>query len=167
MPEALFGGAKTARRLGMDEPGAAMPMAHREIARALTVLRVARGWNQDELARASEVRPSAISDYERGRKMPELETLRRLLAAMGYPLAAIDFTRAFIESLTSGSALAPFRGSPIVPGPAVGAPGTRALSFEIDQVAAECGRAATRFVRIALTLLVGRTREGTTAEGEP
>jgi transcriptional regulator with XRE-family HTH domain len=47
-----------------------------EIALALTLLRSVRRWNQDALAKASGVRNSAISDYERGRKLPELATLR-------------------------------------------------------------------------------------------
>jgi transcriptional regulator with XRE-family HTH domain len=61
-----------------------------DLALTLAVLRVIRGWTQEELAEASGVRPSAISDYERGRKTPELRSLRRLLAAMEMPLAAVD-----------------------------------------------------------------------------
>lgn len=137
---------------------AATPMAEREVGRALAILRVVRGWNQDDLARASGVRPSAISDYERCRKLPGLAVLQRLLEAMGFPLAAIDYTRLYIEALTAGSfALAPFVASPGVQPPPFSRIGEEAVSWEIDQAAAECGRAATRFARIALYLLGGRS----------
>jgi hypothetical protein len=55
------------------------PVAKEELALVLTILRTVRGWNEDGLARASEVANSAISDYERGRRLPELATLERLL----------------------------------------------------------------------------------------
>jgi transcriptional regulator with XRE-family HTH domain len=138
---------------------AATPMAEREVGRAISILRVVRGWSQDDLARASGVRPSAISDYERCRKLPGLAILRRLLEAMGFPLAAIDYTRLYIEALTAGSfALAPFVASPGAQAPPFSRIGQEAVSWEIDQAAAECGRAATRFARIALYQLGGKTR---------
>ena len=73
-------------------------MTEGDVSVALTVLRVVRGWNQDDLAKASGVRNSSVSDYERGRKVPGLKTLIRLVASMGYPLSAIDHVMSFIDA---------------------------------------------------------------------
>jgi transcriptional regulator with XRE-family HTH domain len=55
-----------------------------DLAIALTLLRVVRGWTQDDLARAAGTANSSISEYERGKKVPELTTLQRRL--VGPPL---------------------------------------------------------------------------------
>jgi len=128
---------------------------------ALTVLRVVRGWNQDDLAKASGIRNSAVSDYERGRKVPELKTLERLVSAMGYPLSAIDQVRVFVEALRSGRALfdsaLPRRAAPEISGgdPMPAPAGPAALEFEVEQVSAEMGRAVARLTRVMFAL-VGR-----------
>ncbi|HLX10670.1 MAG TPA: helix-turn-helix transcriptional regulator [Thermoanaerobaculia bacterium] len=129
-----------------------------EMSVALAVLRVVRGWNQDDLAKASGVRNSAVSDYERGRKVPELRTLERLVSAMGYPLAAIDQVRMFIEALRSGNRL--FDSTLLMP-PAVERSGdgqtqapnaTAPLQWEVEQVSAEVGRAVSRMIRVMFAL---------------
>lgn len=134
-----------------------------EVSVALTLLRVVRGWNQDDLAKASKVSNSAVSEYERGRKVPELKTLERLVTAMGYPLSAIDQARVFVEALRSGSALFD---STILRRPAsevsagnnaLASDEPAALQWEIEQVSAEIGRAVTRMTRVMFALL-GRTR---------
>jgi transcriptional regulator with XRE-family HTH domain len=95
--------ASEPRRLSLDD----------EVTLTITLLRQVRGWNQDDLAKASGVGNSAISDYERSRKLPELATLGRLLDAMGFPLAAIDVTRQYVETLRAGGSTL----SPIAPLP--------------------------------------------------
>jgi transcriptional regulator with XRE-family HTH domain len=65
---------------------------------ALTVLREIRGWDPAELAAAVGVRRGSIVDYERGRKLPSVATLQRLVAALGYSPRALDRTLSFIES---------------------------------------------------------------------
>lgn len=77
-----------------------------ELATALHILRLVRGWNQSELAAASGVRNSSISDCERGATTPELATLARLLEAMGYQLSTLDEARAFIRQVRSGELVA-------------------------------------------------------------
>src|SRR5262245_59451376 len=72
---------------------------------ALSILRVVRGWSQEELERSSGVRDSAISDYERGRVVPDLSTLRRLLDSMGYCLAELDDAQTLVLTLRADSAL--------------------------------------------------------------
>jgi transcriptional regulator with XRE-family HTH domain len=138
-------------------------MAAGEVSVALIVLRVVRGWNQDDLAKASGIRNSAVSDYERGRKMPELKTLEQLVSAMGYPLSAIDQARVFIQALRSGSALfdstllrRPHSGASD-DDQASGPEGPAALQWEVEQVSAEMGRAVSRMTRVMFALL-GRAR---------
>jgi len=66
---------------------------------ALTLLRIIRGLNQSELGELSGCPNSSISEYERGRKAPELPTLETLLGAMGYTLADLATVRAFVRML--------------------------------------------------------------------
>jgi transcriptional regulator with XRE-family HTH domain len=140
-------------------------MTDGDVSVALTVLRVVRGWNQDDLAKASGVRNSAVSDYERGRKVPGLKTLIRLIASMGYPLSAIDHVMSFIDALRAGTVLA----EPALELPALPASGARgdfqaaacgesaALQWEVEQVSAEVGRVASRVTRLMFVSL-GRYR---------
>jgi transcriptional regulator with XRE-family HTH domain len=136
-----------------------------ELSLALTVLRVVRGWNQDDLARAARIRNSAISDYERGKKLPELNTLQRLVDAMGYPLSALERAQHFIATLRSDSALAALGPLPL-DGARAGRPRPEAevdelpeldreaaLRWEMEQVSAEAGRAISRVTRLLLLLL--------------
>lgn len=153
------------------------PVAAGDINVALTILRIVRGWTQDDLARAAGVANSAISEYERGKKVPELSTLRRLVDAMGYPLSTLDRTRGFIASLQSDATLAALGagihgGSPrAVPARAQGRsdaapPGTdraAALQWEMEQVSAEAGRAVSRLTRLLLLLLSQETVVPTSA----
>ncbi|MFL6196992.1 MAG: helix-turn-helix domain-containing protein [Thermoanaerobaculia bacterium] len=136
---------------------------------ALTVLRVIRGWTQEDLAQASGVRASSVSDYERGKKVPELKTLQRLVSAMGYPLAALDHTQTFIYGLRSESVLL---GRPahhpslshfteqdskrLSTGAVAGEGNSAALEWELEQVSVEAGRVVSRMTRLLFTL-VSRT----------
>jgi transcriptional regulator with XRE-family HTH domain len=56
----------------------------------LAILRIVRGWTQDELARRAGLRSATLSDYERGKMVPGFLALQRLLDAMGYRLADFD-----------------------------------------------------------------------------
>ena len=140
-------------------------MTDGDVSVALTVLRVVRGWNQDDLAKASGVRNSSVSDYERGRKVPGLKTLIRLVASMGYPLSAIDHVMSFIDALRSGTMLsepvpelAERLGSEAHGGLPDAATGeSTALQWEVEQVSAEVGRAVSRMTRLMFVSL-GRYR---------
>ncbi|HEV3459864.1 MAG TPA: helix-turn-helix transcriptional regulator [Thermoanaerobaculia bacterium] len=132
-----------------------------EVALTITLLRQVRGWNQDDLAKASGVGNSAISDYERARKLPSLSTLNRLLDCMGFPLAAIDITRQYVQTLRAGGNTF----SPIAPIPTT-VPATplqheSALRWEIDQAVPDLARAFARVVRIVLLLLLRCARPPT------
>jgi transcriptional regulator with XRE-family HTH domain len=111
----------------------------------LAVLRIVRGWNQEELAQASGLRSGTISDYERGKMVPGLNALQRLLGAMGYPLAALDQTRAFVDLLQAGGLPAPAHGE---------ADGPAALRREVDQASAEAGRVVSRLTRLMFEVMI-------------
>jgi transcriptional regulator with XRE-family HTH domain len=119
-------------------------MSGAELGTLLAVLRIVRGWNQEELAQAAGLRSGTISDYERGKMVPGLNALQRLLGAMGYPLAALDQTRAFVDLLRAGSA----------PAAALeGANGPAALRREVEQASAEAGRVVSRLTRLMFAVM--------------
>jgi transcriptional regulator with XRE-family HTH domain len=151
--------------------------AEGDLATALILLRIVRGWNQEDLARASGVTNSSISEYERGKKLPELATLRRLMGAMGYPLAAIDEAAAFIAHIRSRAALFAGGAVPWSEPPAAESPQREeaaargavpaALSWEVERAAAEAGRTAARVTRLLFVLLAGGNSERSTAGETP
>jgi transcriptional regulator with XRE-family HTH domain len=146
-------------------PGTRPPIPERQLGVVLTLLRCARGWSQDDLSRESRIRNTSISDDERSRKVPELDTLCRLVAPMGVPLAAVDDTLRYLETLRAGSlALAPaareLRAEMSPP------PRRRASSlWEIEQAAADLSRAVFRFARLALVLLLERHESSAAPSG--
>jgi DNA-binding XRE family transcriptional regulator len=73
-----------------------------EIGIVLLIMRCVRGWSQEELARNSGIRSTSISSYERGHTVPVVKVIVRLVAAMGYPLAALDSTRGYIDTMRAG-----------------------------------------------------------------
>jgi transcriptional regulator with XRE-family HTH domain len=111
----------------------------------LAILRTRREWNQRKLAQTARVSRSAISDYERGKVIPELKTLNRMVLAMGYPLWAIDHTRAFIRSLDYGNDYADASLPPSSP--------AARLSQELDALAAEGSRTLGQLFRRALAIM--------------
>lgn len=137
---------------------------------SLAVLRLIRGWNQEELSRRSGVRNSSISDYERGKMLPGVGTLERLLGAMGYPYSALDHARALIATLRADQDLhrAAHLSSDEDAGSSDGPQSTPQRSrlplatpqaWEIEQASIEAGRLATRMTRIFFSL-VGSERSG-------
>jgi transcriptional regulator with XRE-family HTH domain len=141
-------------------------MPEGELSVALTVLRAIRGWTQEDLARASGVRASSLSEYERGRKVPELKTLQRLVAAMGFPLSALDHAQSFIHTLRTESV---FSGRlPLLQGQRNpqrpredealersdgGDASDAGLQWEVEQVSAEAGRVVTRLTRLLFVFM--------------
>jgi len=123
-----------------------------EIGLVLSILRSVRGWNQDDLAKASGVRNSSISDYERGRKVPGLGALKRLLDALEFPWAAIDLTRRYVETLRASL----HAGSPLTQEPMAAAASRlseASVRWEIEQAGSDLARAVGRVVKLALLLL--------------
>lgn len=138
-------------------------MLEGELSTALTVLRVIRGWNQTELAKAAGMHSSAVSTYERGKKVPELRTIERLVSAMGFPLSALDQTRGFIEAVRIHSVLTKTVRSAAVELDLAGeepvfsrdqlADNPAALRWELEQVSVEAGRIFSRMARVMFALM--------------
>ncbi len=117
------------------------------LAVSLSLLRLVRRWSQSELAEASGLTNSAISDYERNRVDPQTRSLFRLVGAMGYPLSALDQTRDFILMLRAQI-------GPGVEDPAAAAafsapsPGPDPRRQEIALLASEGARFTSRFLHL-------------------
>jgi transcriptional regulator with XRE-family HTH domain len=124
----------------------------------LVILRSALRWKQNDLADASGIGNSSISDYERRKKVPGHKNLRKLLDAMGYEPSVLDFTRRFLHDLRTAQR----------PPAGAGAAGAldgaeqRSVSAEtallarVEQVSSEAGRAAESIVRLALQIQLGK-----------
>jgi transcriptional regulator with XRE-family HTH domain len=123
-------------------------MPDNDLGTVFTVLRIIRGMSQEELAQASGIRSSTISDYERGRMVPGLMSLQRLLEAMGYPFGAMDQARALISSLRPDSISHDMLSWGLPDGP-------EALRREVLQISAEAGRVVARFIRLLFVMLSG------------
>lgn len=58
--------------------------------KALRWFRLDRGWKQCEVAKVASLSPSMLSGYEKGSRIPSLESLARLLDALGVSLARLE-----------------------------------------------------------------------------
>src|SRR6185295_15809860 len=129
------------------------PAPGHDLGRVLAVLRASRGLSKTDLANASGVPSSNISQYELGNQIPELKTLRRLLAAMNYTLAAIEPTERFLAQLDGLD-------HTVVAGPG------NSPSERIDAVAADAAKAVFQWTRSCLAFLSG-TWAGMNPTAEP
>jgi transcriptional regulator with XRE-family HTH domain len=73
-------------------------VTRREVATSLMILRNPRGWSQTRLGKAAGIHSSAVSTCETGKRLPHLQTVLRLLAALGYTLADFQATVAFLRA---------------------------------------------------------------------
>lgn len=90
----------------------------RNLGKALSLLRELRGKSQVAIAREAGVGKSQISKYEKGRELPKLDSLARILEALGVAPQVFFQTLAFVderEAALSGA------GSPLT-APVVGIP---------------------------------------------
>ena len=128
-----------------------------DLAIAFVVLRLTRGWNQEQVARAAEITNSALSEYERGRKTPELKSVRRIVEALGYRLSALERIEDLLRELELESQLEAVpdeeSGHTLVPTP------RRSGSPRLDErirgrkIAALVGQAAAGFCLLLFDLL--------------
>jgi transcriptional regulator with XRE-family HTH domain len=132
-----------------DSPG-----EEEELDIALIILRVALRWKQNDLARASGIGNSSISDYERRKKVPGRKNLRKMLASMGYRESVLELTRRFLNELRTTQRLAPGEGMDVE---AAGAtPDEVGLRARIDQVTGEVGQASEHLIRLIFELMMAR-----------
>lgn len=142
-----------------------MPSEPGDFSLALSILRISRGWSQDQVARAAGITNSALSEYERGKKMPELRSVRKIVTALGYELSAIERTEDFLRELRAEShveaRLEPGGSYSLVPvAPLPPDMPVLAVRARARRVAAQVGQAATGFSLLLFDLLIGRGREG-------
>jgi transcriptional regulator with XRE-family HTH domain len=122
-----------------------MPAEPGDLSLALTILRLSRGWSQDRVAKATGITNSALSEYERGKKVPELKSLQKIVAALGYRLSAIERTEDFLRELRAEGLLAPGEATPPSP-----------LRARARRVAAQMGQAATGFSLLLFEAIIER-----------
>ena len=63
-----------------------------ELGRTLRALRESKGISQAELARRAGLGKSQVSKYERGKELPQLVTLEKLLDALGAEPLTLFYT---------------------------------------------------------------------------
>jgi len=152
----------------------AMPQEPADFSLTLAILRLSRGWSQDQVARATGLTNSAISEYERGKKVPELRNVRKIVAALGYRLSAIERTEDFLADLRAEGVLEAHETAEgdlsLAPIALIPPPGPLAAAGELEEaapaplrlrsrrVAAQVGQAATGFVLLLFEVLLGRDR---------
>lgn len=144
-----------------------------DVGTVIHVLRVIQGLSQGDLAEASGVRNSSISNYERGKATPKLETLQKLAGGMGLSLSVVQETQEFIHRIRSQARLG---------GPPVGETTARALTgdgsegdrldlqsllAEMDQLGNEAGRLVSRLMRVVLQILAAEVLERPGAPEKP
>lgn len=132
-----------------------------EVGKVIHVLRVIHSLSQGDLAEVSGVRNSSISNYERGKAIPKLETLQKLAEGMGLPLSAVQETQEFIHRMRSqmrGASVGDATSFHLGEG-AAGRVDAAALRTEMEQVANDAGRLVSRLVRLVLQLLATEALE--------
>ena len=102
---------------------------------------------------------SALSEYERGRKTPELKNVRKIVAALGYRLSAIDRCEDFLQELRAERV--PENGELAAAHPEDEETATaRPLLRRARQVAGQLGQALTNTSLFLFEILISRKREG-------
>src|SRR5882724_359226 len=71
-------------------------MATPPLGRRLAALRTAAGVDQQELARRMGIKASQLCDYEKGRKNPSPEIVRRILHNLALPPRMLDSASRFL-----------------------------------------------------------------------
>jgi transcriptional regulator with XRE-family HTH domain len=70
-----------------------------EIAKALRLLRYAKGWTGRQVERESGVAANTFTAYQAMRRRPSLATVERLLIAMGCTWESLDLARALLREV--------------------------------------------------------------------
>lgn len=139
------------------------------------VLRVIRGLSQGDLAQLSGVRNSSISNYERGKSVPKLETLEKLAQGLELPISAMEEAQEFIRRMRLRGQRGATASQLAVPGldSAGGYPpqDPTLLHRELDRLSSEAGRVLSETLRVVLAMLPGaseaRSAEPVEAEELP
>jgi len=114
----------------------------KDLGRRLAILRESRDLTQSQLAREARVNRGSLSEYEAGKKIPDLATLFRLLEALDYGLAALDRADELCIALRLTPKCRPSLGT------------ADPLRARVASLAAEAGSAVSRLTD-AVALLAG------------
>jgi len=132
----------------------------KDLGRRLAILRESRDLTQSQLAREARVNRGSLSEYEAGKKIPDLATLFRLLEALDYGLAALDRADELCIALRLTPKCRPSLGT------------ADPLRARVASLAAEAGSAVSRLTD-AVALLSGlepmseRVRAAASSDGHP
>ena len=135
------------------------PTEDEELDIAIIILRAAIRWKQNDLARASGIGNSSISDYERQKKTPGRKNLRKILQSMGYRESVIEFTRRFLHELRSTQRLAPgesLETAAEMPSGSLVSFNELGMRTRVEQVTQEVGRTTELALRLLLDMLGSR-----------
>lgn len=137
----------------MEQRGNHGHIVNSDLGTALVLLRTVAGWTQEELAHASGIRGSSLSDYERGKVVPGLNTLRRIVGAEGFPLAALEQALSFIEVVRSERSVPISAAEDVSANPSVSRLFVDPATFrrEVEEVAATAANTVGRMVRLLFT----------------
>ena len=124
-------------------------LADSDLGLSLIILRAIRGFTQQELGALAGVRPPSLSDYELGKMVPSLRTLKLLLAAMDLPLSALEETEQFVDRIRRRSLSQSSR-----------------QGTDAEDVSAEIGRVAGLFARTLFGLAGGGGKESLEPDAE-
>jgi transcriptional regulator with XRE-family HTH domain len=81
------------------KPSERVPVRLDDLGTTMTILRVICGMNQREVAEVADVTPGLISDCERGKLIPGLPILEKILRAEGYPLSKLQEAQGLIQGM--------------------------------------------------------------------
>ncbi len=121
------------------------------LGRALRWLRDSRGLRQYQVADAAAVTKAMLSAYETGRQKPSLDTLERLLEALGCDLADLQRALAVVNERPLAPIAAAPPGRPVAPGESadaaalLGVPGP--LAWEEERAVGEIVQGLLRLLR--------------------
>jgi transcriptional regulator with XRE-family HTH domain len=134
----------------------------RSVGLALLMLRSNCGMTQRAICEASGVTRSNLSRYESCRAMPRLDTLRRIVAAMGSTMEDLYRAQVVREEFTEGGAarreVAHLGGASAEPRPRHRAP--RPGHAAAVRLAQECGKAVAHCCLAFMELQAGGWRQG-------
>jgi transcriptional regulator with XRE-family HTH domain len=119
-----------------------------DVGTVIQILRVVTGQSQSELAERSGVRNSSISNYERGKAQPKLETLQKLAVGLGLPFGALEATQGFIDGIRQRGAGAGEKG------------GETDGGNPVQAIARETGQVVEQLVLVVLGLLEAHAAAG-------
>ncbi len=147
--------ARAKKRRKIDEP------IH--VGRVIALLREALDWTQSDLARRSGVKPGSISEYESGKSMPDVATLKRLLSAMRFRWIALDFGRWFIDWLLTHCRIPDGEDT----GETAPSPMTvSALATQLSADVAATNQTAVLLSKLVVMLQEEQRKEGPASEGD-